>query len=198
MTTQATNWSLRKLRESELDTLYIQRIEPDFPSAERPSLPAMHRHMQHDLQTIYIMHNDTDDFAYAVCAEANDIILVTLLAVYKENRGGGYGSALLALLKETYADKRAIILEVENPEDAEDVGEHATRERRIAFYERNGYTLLPDIAHISFDVPLLVMALPLADTLVDIDKSAVDDLKTIYHIILPENRWEKVVTSRRA
>lgn len=191
-------WALRPMQEEELDTLYAERIEVDFPSAERPSIAAMHRHVHNGLQNVWIMTEETPDgvrdAAYAVCAEANGIVLVTLLAVFAENRGGGRGSALLSLLRAQYEGKRAIVLEVEDPKDATDAADLNTRERRIAFYERNGYRFLTGLEHISFGVPLLPMAVPIVDTMENLRQSAVQDLQAIYHHILPEHLWPRVTT----
>lgn len=62
-------------------------------------------------------------------------LYVEHLAVLPECRGQGVGSAALAWLAEQ-ASATPILLEIESPEDAR------TRQRQ-AFYERNGYTLLP-------------------------------------------------------
>lgn len=188
------NWTLRRMDSHELEALYLQRIEPDFPRAERPSLAAMSRHLKEGLQDVYIMTDGQSEAAYAVCAQANGIVLVTLLAVYAEQRGGGRGSALLSLLAAQFKDRRAIVLEVEDPLDAQEATDRTTRERRIAFYERSGYRLLPGIRHDSFGVHLLLMALPLADSMEGIRGTAVEDMQAIYHRILPDALWLRVTT----
>lgn len=188
-------WTLRKLEESELDDLYIHHIEKDFPSSERPNLPAMHRHMKENLQQILMMTDGREDAAYAVCAHANGLVLVTLLAVFEGKRGGGRGSALLSLLREYYADTRAIVLEVEDPEFAEDYADLETRNKRIAFYERNGYRRFEGVRHLSFGVRLELMGLPIKDSFDQVRIGIVEDIRAIYRIILPESRWERVVTS---
>lgn len=187
-------WHLRKLSETELDALYTGRMEEDFPSAERPSLNAMHIHMQKGLQEILMMTDGTRDAAYAVCAEANGIVLVTLLAVFKEGRGSGHGTRLLELLRKHYAQKRAILLEVEDPADAEDNADEVTRTKRISFYKRNGYRFLEGIDHHSFGVHLLLMAFPLEDTFDNLRASAVEDVQAIYHVIIPAEKLHRVTT----
>lgn len=189
-----TSWKLRTLDISELDALYRERIEPDFPRAERPSLAAMHRHLEEGVQTILMMTDGQADAAYAVCAQANGIVLVTLLAVFAECRGGGRGGALLALLAAQFAQSRAIVLEVEDPLDAEDAEDRKTRARRIAFYRRNGYASLQGVRHDSFGVHLLLMALPQQDTLESVRASLVADMQAIYHRILPDALWMRVTT----
>ncbi len=187
-------WRLRPLEASELDELYQTRMETDFPSAERPNLSAMRRHMRENLQEIFVLTDGQRDAAYAVCAEANGVILVTLLAVYAEQRGQGTGTALMACLKERYADRRAILLEVEDPDKAADEKERHTRERRIAFYRRASYQQLAGVSHTSFGIPLLPMALPLTDTLANVRASIAMDMEAIYHKILPEWLWAQVIT----
>lgn len=194
-TQEKTPWTLRKLDESELDDLYINHIEKDFPSAERPSLPAMHLHMQKNLQQILVMTDGSEDAAYAACAHANGLVLVTLLAVFEGHRGGGRGTALLGLLREYYADVRAIVLEVEDPEFADDYADREIRNKRVSFYERNGYRRFEGVRHVSFGVRLELMGLPIKDTFDQVRIGIVEDIQAVYRIILPESRWERVVTS---
>lgn len=61
-----------------------------------------------------------------------NFVYVEHLAVAPSKRNGGYGTAILRSLKEKH--QGIIVLEVELPQDE-------TSRRRIAFYERNGFTL---------------------------------------------------------
>lgn len=194
--TTPSKWRLRQLREDELDALYTTRIEKDFPSAERPNLAAMHRHMREGLQDIFIMSGNGEDVAYAVCAEENGLALITLLAVYPGLRGGGYGTLLLTLLAAQYANRRGILLEVENPAQAADEADRATREKRIAFYLRAGYVPLEGIEHESFGVSLLLMVLPLADTIDALRATAVGDTRALFDKILPPALRPNITTRR--
>lgn len=191
---QQPQWRLRRLDESELDALYTGHIELDFPRDERPSLPAMHLHLQKGLQVIWMMTDGMEDVAYAACAAANDAVMVTLLAVFSEKRGGGKGTALLSLLKAQYEDRPAILLEVEDPQDSQDAADQSIRKRRIAFYEQNGYRLLEGIEHCSFGVRLLLMALPLANDIDAVRKTIIQDVCASYDRILPPNKRHNVTT----
>lgn len=187
-------WHLRPIKQEEYDALYTAHIETNFPSSERPSRNALRYHMQHDLQEVFILTNGEEDVGYCVCAKAQNIVLVSLLAIYDGHREKGYGSVLLACLQEHYADLRGILLEIEDPNDAETPEDVDIRNRRMAFYKRAGYHLLDDIEHLCFDVPLLPMALPLGDSLTALHAAAVDDLTAIYHTILPKPLWNQVLT----
>lgn len=193
--TTARRWQLRAMRPEELTALYNDHIRRDFPSEERPHLSAMRRHVEKGLQEIYFLHDGHADAAYAVCAEANDIVLITLLAVFAGNRGRGHGTALLSLLKDRYQGKRAILLEVDDPGEAADDAERAVRQKRIAFYRRAGYLRLHGVVNQCFGVRLLMLALPLADQPQAVRKSAAADIQAVYRKILPKWLWPQVVTT---
>ncbi len=189
-------WHLRAIDAAELDNLYGSHIEADFPSQERPSLSALRRHVREGLQEVLLLSDGKEDWAYASVAEANGIAFITLLAVFPEMRGGGIGSLLMELLKVRYADRRALLLETEDPKHAKGAADLSIRLRRIAFYEKRGCALLQGISHTSIGVPLNLMALPLTDSLPEVQASVVDDVQTIYHKIMPEWLWERVITYR--
>lgn len=68
------------------------------------------------------------------------MVYLFYLAVNKEQRSKGYGGKLLAWLKESYPDKSIAA-------NIEPTGFHADNEeqrvRRLRFYERNGFHLIP-------------------------------------------------------
>ena len=65
-----------------------------------------------------------------------DITHILYFAVREELRNRGYGSRILALIRERYPCQR-IIADLERPEEGAPNGEQ--RERRVAFYRNNGY-----------------------------------------------------------
>ncbi len=186
---------LRPIKLEELDDLYKQRIESDFPSAERPPLAGLRYQYTAGLQEILLLRIAKRDVAYAVCAQENGVALISLLAVFKEKRGGGFGTALLGELKAHYGHLRAILIEVEDPARATSAADRKTREKRIAFYQRAGYRFLEGVDHVCFGVPLLPMAISLADSPENVRKTAASDLQALYHRILPKHLWGQVITS---
>lgn len=84
--------------------------------------------------TCYSENGQFCGFTYTV-TEGN-VVFVLFFAVNAELRGKGYGSAILAYLKEKNPN-RSVILNVE-PLDA-DAGNADERVRRIRFYEKNGF-----------------------------------------------------------
>lgn len=192
-----TKWRLRVMDPGELDALYKNHMEKDFPSAERPNLKAMRRHVREGLQEVLLLSGGKADAGYSVLAEANGVMLITLLAIFPQKRGQGLGTILLTLLQARYKAKRAILLEVEDPAMAEGAADKKIREKRVAFYERSGYMLIDEVEHTSFGVPLLLMALPLADTMERVRAGVVHDVQAAYARVLPETLLPRVVTRSR-
>ena len=74
-------------------------------------------------------------FSYALKNETD--VYVFYLAVKKEERGKGYGSEILDIIKEKYKDK-VVCLDIE-PVD-ENAENHGQRAARKLFYQKNGFT----------------------------------------------------------
>lgn len=77
-------------------------------------------------------------FTYAICTD-NPVYLL-FLAVEESKQSQGYGSQILAQVREE-AGERPCVLTIE-PMDEEQVSNRAQRLKRLAFYERNGYQAL--------------------------------------------------------
>ena len=77
-------------------------------------------------------------FTYAICT--NNLVYLLFLAVEESKQSQGYGSQILAQVREE-AGERPCVLTIE-PMDEEQVSNRAQRLKRLAFYERNGYQAL--------------------------------------------------------
>ena len=74
---------------------------------------------------------------FAYFAVHRNLLFLMFLAVDNNLRSKGYGSAILAKIRDTYPDKK-LIVSIEPCEDtAPDI---EVRKRRKAFYQRNGYS----------------------------------------------------------
>ena len=87
----------------------------------------------------YILYEISDDrdIGYIVLFEYLDFIFIDYIAIYKEFQSKGYGSLILDNLKESFKQKKGLLLEVEK----EDMNNPNTK-RRIAFYKKNGAELV--------------------------------------------------------
>jgi len=134
------------------------------------------------------------EVAYAICTgeESSDYILISLLAVYKEFRGCGVGSAFLEEFKKMYSDKKGLIVEVEKPEKALNDEEKIIREKRIRFYQKADFYLIPEIEYSIWDVPMHLMALPHKVTKKSINEEIGQIIYEIYFAILGKSLINKM------
>ena len=71
----------------------------------------------------------------AYCVLYEDIVYVFYLAIEKDLRGQGYGSRILAAIRQMYSDKRIILMAEESTDAYKDVD---ARLKRKQFYYANG------------------------------------------------------------
>ena len=171
---------IRQMLPDELP-VFFRRIEEDFPEEEYAPFPVLDSHLRRGVQEGLVLCAEGQDIAYAINAVAeNGFVLISLMAVSKELRGKGVGSAFIGMMKERYAGKKGIILEVERPDKAECGRELFTMKQRIAFYERLGFHLVPGIDYWIWNVRMHLMALPLTESAASIDAQIEDIITGIY------------------
>lgn len=74
-------------------------------------------------------------FTYAICTD--NLVYLLFLAVEESKQSQGYGSQILAQVREE-AGERPCVLTIE-PMDEADASNRTQRLKRLAFYENNGY-----------------------------------------------------------
>ena len=153
--------TVRSIEPSEFKGIY-KRIRKDFSPGEHAPYFVLRRDLETGIQKGLLLLDGGSERAYAVCADAceNDYVLISLLAVFEEYRGKGYGPVLLEEIKSAYAAKKGIIVEVEKPEEAKSEEEKTVRLKRIRFYEKAGFCLVPGIRYSIWGVPMHLMVLP--------------------------------------
>ena len=154
------DYTIRTMDVSELWRIY-KHIKQDFPVGEYPPYEILSRQLKEGLQQGQVLRFGEQELAYAICAASTDYVLLSLMAVFPEFRGQGIGSAFLQALQGKYANKQAIIGEVERPELAANSKERQQRSERIKFYEKAGFYLIPGIDYTIWDVPMHLMAQPI-------------------------------------
>ena len=123
--------TVRKLNESALRGIYDAYMKP---------LAVMLRLMERGRYLCYGYYRNGRLAAYAFFYRHDSrVLLLDYFAVTPELRGRGVGSAFLAALDAVLGGV-CILGEVEMP-DSHDAGLNAMRLRRIAFYERAGFSL---------------------------------------------------------
>lgn len=137
----------------------FKNIKRDFAEGEYPPYFVLHRQILTGIQQCFLYIADGVERAYAVCAanHPNGYVLLSLFSVYPPYRGTGFGTAFLEEIKKTYAGKRGILVEVERPLDAKNAAEKEIREKRIRFYQRAGFEIVPGLLYSIWDVPMHLM-----------------------------------------
>lgn len=186
---------LKILNESEFSVLYKKYVKADFPVGERRPLFMMKKRIKAGSYICYALLSGEEISAYAIIIshKESNCLMLELFAVNKSIRGKGVGSDFLQSLKEQLkAD--GILLECENPDFAKTEEERVLRQKRIAFYKKNG-GVLTDFAVKAFGVEYLVMFLPLKSVLPpeDIDR----EFRRFYSTSVPAFLSRIFVKTRR-
>lgn len=148
---------LRAVEPQEYRTLY-DHMKRDFPRNERPPYFAVRGSLTRGVYgAVYLLDQDKV-IGYAVVTAPGDsqFALINFLAILPDRRSNGYGSRLIALLAERYQD-RTLVLEVESPDAAKDGQERLQRQRRVRFYERAGFFVVPTERCKIFGVDMWIM-----------------------------------------
>ena len=129
---------LQKLSLDQVRLIYNERMLVDFPDNERKPLNMIVKALSQGSYECLGLFDDQRLVGYAFLVKRENDYLVDYLAVYPEQRNKGMGGKLLHLLGESFCNADNIIIEVEDPDDAEEEAEKKTRIRRKSFYMRNG------------------------------------------------------------
>ncbi len=119
---------------AKIDSLF-NLYQEAFPECERRDIETLKQLIEHEKQMFFcrILQNGIE-CGLVVYWLFDTFCYVEHLAVNLAARGNGTGSATLDVLKQRYAD-RPIVLEVEP------LSNDTTTQKRIAFYQRNGFTI---------------------------------------------------------
>lgn len=152
------DFSIQTILPSGFKRIY-KKIKQDFAPGEYAPYTVLYRQLKKGIQQGFLLWADGREAAYAVCAAGNrsGFVLISLLAVYPEYRGKGFGTGFIREIKRIYADKKGVIVEVEKPENAKDEAEKTNREKRIAFYRKAGFEAVPGIEYSIWTVPMHLM-----------------------------------------
>ena len=182
---------MQKLDRERIAAIYEQYMTEDFPQDELKPLEMILRSEAAGTYVAYGFYVENALVAYAyLCGTAGKPelpVLLDYLAVVKEHRSEGYGSAVLAMLKNQLP--QGMMIEAESITTAEDEEETRTRQRRVAFYERNG-SVRQNFETTLFGVRYTIFLLGGAK-----DANVRRDMETVYRgMVEPRFRLENVLT----
>ncbi len=177
---------------TELEAIF-RRITEDFAEGEYPPYDKLYKHLEKKKQSGWIMVRDGREEAYCICTgDPEGYVLVTLLATFREYRENGSGTIFLNKLKELYSKGAAIIVEVERVEDAINEEDVLIRKKRMEFYERAGFILVPRVDYSIWHIPMHLMVLPQKASYQLICKEITKIMRELYLPLLGEHFIHKM------
>ena len=125
----------------EIREIYYTNMVHEFPPEELKPFSAIDRLLQRDMYLCFGLYDgDTlQGYAFLVTEPGNARLLLDYYVVLEEYRDRGMGTRFMTLLREACATYAAILVEVENPDYAENDEQLTAQKRRVSFYERNGF-----------------------------------------------------------
>ena len=131
-----------QLSEQQRISIYNNYLVHDFHKSEVKPLKTIENLVEKGNYVCLGFYEDTDflGYAYFVKSDTTNNLLLDYFAVNEQYRAKGLGSKIISTMKKQLTGKYSSLLgEVENPEFANDDNDKLTRERRIAFYLKNGF-----------------------------------------------------------
>ena len=175
----------RRLTDFKLvRSLYRSRLKKDFAPNELKPLSAMRRAWERGAYDCYGLFGGEEILGYAFFVRNGRDRLLDYFAIAEDCRGGGLGSAFLRQLAGCIADADCVVAEAEDPDTAPDAETRELRERRLRFYERNGY-IVTGLKAVVFGADYRILEAPASAA-----PHAEDALRAVYtelyRSILPE------------
>ena len=181
----------RRLTADELSSVYETEMCRDFPPSERKPLAMILDAEARGRAHSWGVYAGERLAAYLLMVrpEGCPVSHLDYFAVLPRYREGGLGGRLLARLPAQEPGARAILIEAECPEKAED---EAMARRRLGFYARAGAVDTGWTEHL-FDAWFRVLALPCPGQPLPTGEEAVRQLALCYRQSISDTDWKKFV-----
>ena len=149
---------IRKIRMDEYKKLY-SHMKRDFPANELPPFFVVKRNFDKNVYNGFYLTDETSDIGYAVITAPENLkyALINYFAILPEYRSKGYGSEFLKIIIGYYPD-RILVLEADDPAPMKNPVRQNEAVRRVKFYERAGFHVIPIEKAKIFGVDMLIMA----------------------------------------
>lgn len=185
------NLEIKTLDADEIKTLYIDRLTKDFPPDELKPLSMIMRDMERDAYVCYGAVAGETILAYAFFVKCGKDAMVDYYAVKDDMRDTGIGSRFIQdLISGPLQEMNCVLLEVEDPDCAHDLGEWENRNRSLDFYRRNGL-METGVKAAIWGVAYCILELPVGERHTADTIAAV--YADIYHSMLPDAIYDERV-----
>ena len=186
------DFSIRKLTVDEIRRLYAERLTDDFPPDELKPLSIILRALSAGRYVCYGAVKDDRILAYAFLVRLDPNALFDYFAVEKDLRAKGIGSRFLQrMISGPLKEFDHVLLEVDDPDLAEDETEHSVRMRRLSFYLRNGLaetSVRATVWHVGYRI----LALPLG--VIPGPDETKQIYASLYRLMMPKTVYDKMVS----
>lgn len=181
--------TIHLLTAAETTDIYETHMKQDFPADELKPLSSMLNLMAEGYYKGYGLYEKQELRAYGFLAKSSTgtTYLLDYLAVCAPYRGQDYGSRFLKELHQL-CDLSGILIEVESLRTASDEDDHQMRQRRIAFYKKNGVQMTELMAN-CFGVEFSLMHLCHHSNWTT--HFIKEELDAIYRTLFPAHLYEK-------
>lgn len=185
------SFRVEKLTLEQVRSAYPEQIANTFPANELKPLKVIERALQRDEYVCCGAMDGDEALGVAFFVRVGGLMLVDYLAVKRELRSNGIGGRFLrALIDDTFRDAGTVLLETDEPSAADDPGERRIRERRLAFYLRNGLHdtgVLAVVLGVTYRLLTLPVGAPITPD------EARRAYSRLYHAILPPQIYRERV-----
>lgn len=179
---------IQNLNLEQVADIYNKYIYLHFPREEIKPLKNIQKMWSMGAYQALGMYEQKEDatelIGYAFLALEPDcnILLLDYLAIVEDYRGRGMGGIFLREMRKRLTKYDGILIETEDIAFASDEEERLTRQKRDAFYERNG-VLRTGIRSRIFCVRYAIWQLPVSKPMTDAECK--QSLENIYKIMIP-------------
>jgi ribosomal protein S18 acetylase RimI-like enzyme len=134
-------------------------MKRDFQTGGLAPFSSIKRNLDKNIYDGFYLTDGGADVGYALITAPDSLkyALINYFAVLPEYRSKGCGSEFLRIIVSRYSG-RVLVLEAEDPSAAESAELRSEAERRIKFYERAGFRVIPTKRAKIFGVDMLIMA----------------------------------------
>lgn len=134
------NLTVKKLDHfSQVEKIYASLMRRDFCPDELRSLRYIRKFWYKGEYLGYGLYDGGHLLVYAFVLRRGRHYGLDYFAVSRKHRGKGLGSAFLKELSDRIPDADCVLVEVEDPDAAQEEETRTLRQRRIGFYLRNGF-----------------------------------------------------------
>ena len=141
---------------SQIESLYKSRLEKDFTEDERKPLSSMKRSWEEGNYDCFGLLCGEEILGYAFFVSKGNNCLLDYFAIKEDRRNEGLGSIFRKQLADVMAKGKCVIVEVEDPDQANSFDDKTLRDRRLRFYLTNGY-LETSLKSSVFGVPYRIL-----------------------------------------